>query len=108
MSEAVECPNCGSLKSRVVDARPRTDPIPHFFRRRCCCLCGGRYTRRLFHDNISFHSFIDASRFSGGERAVVKHLVAKMLDTGGGGRAGGEHTAARRLPGGGEGAPRRC
>src|SRR3546814_12341117 len=75
MSEAVECPKCGSLKSRVVDARPRTDPIPHFFRRRCCCLCGERYSTREFLDNVSFTRFIDANGLSGRDRALVQNLI---------------------------------
>src|SRR3546814_2026549 len=96
MSEAVECPKCGSLKSRVVDARPRTDPIPHFFRRRCCCLCGERYSTREFLDNVSFTRFIDANGLSGRDRALVQNLIAKMLEPTGEGHAGGrseEHTS---------------
>src|SRR3546814_12512683 len=106
MSEAVECPKCGSLKSRVVDARPRTDPIPHFFRRRCCCLCGERYSTREFLDNVSFNRFIDETGLSGLVRAAVMNILHRMLAITRDVSNGGPEHAPYMYVGWGQGGPR--
>lgn len=77
MANAIECPECGSAASRVVDSRPRHDPIPHIYRRRRC-KCGQRYGTREFMDDVGFAAFVDANGISGRDRAIVETMIAQM------------------------------